>query len=164
MSDTKWENFAAGDLVEVWVKPNDSSTKYSFRIEEYGMKNTPITEGWVLQSFKILGFQDSTALTLDVDDSHVEGWAIYLSDPFTDKYLGVRLPKEKLENKRGWSIGDMGAIINHIPGRIVVPVHRDIGGMSCSNCKEFIFYAEGNQPDGSLVCFSCRQDPARCRF
>lgn len=30
-------------------------------------------------------------------------------------------------------------------------------GMACKKCKEFYSYAEANQPDGTLICYSCRQ-------
>lgn len=32
-------------------------------------------------------------------------------------------------------------------------------GMSCRHCKEFYPMAEANQEDGTLLCYSCRQDP-----
>lgn len=32
-------------------------------------------------------------------------------------------------------------------------------GMFCKNCKNFIDFAESNQPDGSLICYSCRENP-----
>lgn len=34
-------------------------------------------------------------------------------------------------------------------------------GMTCSNCDEFYDKAEANQEDGSLICYSCRQNPYR---
>jgi hypothetical protein len=44
-----------------------------------------------------------------------------------------------------------------------VVLHEGIGldlvGMFCRKCKTFYKYAEGNQPDGSLLCYSCRSNP-----
>lgn len=34
-----------------------------------------------------------------------------------------------------------------------------LDGMFCRKCKSFYKYAEGNQPDGSLLCYSCRSSP-----
>lgn len=34
-----------------------------------------------------------------------------------------------------------------------------LDGMFCRKCKSFYKYAEGNQPDGSLLCYSCRNNP-----
>lgn len=34
-------------------------------------------------------------------------------------------------------------------------------GLVCQKCKTFYNFAEPNQPDGSLICYSCRQDPYR---
>ncbi len=34
-------------------------------------------------------------------------------------------------------------------------------GMFCKKCQNFYQYAEPNQEDGSLICFSCRNNPYR---
>lgn len=36
-----------------------------------------------------------------------------------------------------------------------------LDGMFCANCEEFFAMAEPNQPDGTLLCFSCRSNPWR---
>ena len=33
---------------------------------------------------------------------------------------------------------------------------KDKGGCSCKKCKEYYDYAEPNQEDGTLICWSCR--------
>ncbi len=32
-------------------------------------------------------------------------------------------------------------------------------GMNCCKCKNFFQFAEPNQDDGSLICFSCKANP-----
>lgn len=34
-------------------------------------------------------------------------------------------------------------------------------GMVCMKCKAFYEFAEPNQEDGSLICYSCRNNPYR---
>ncbi len=34
-------------------------------------------------------------------------------------------------------------------------------GMFCRKCQLFYKYAEPNQPDGTLLCYSCRNNPYR---
>lgn len=34
-------------------------------------------------------------------------------------------------------------------------------GLSCSKCEEFFRMAVGNQEDGTLICYSCKQNPYR---
>lgn len=34
-------------------------------------------------------------------------------------------------------------------------------GVCCSQCDEFYAMAEGNQEDGTLICYLCRQNPWR---
>lgn len=36
-----------------------------------------------------------------------------------------------------------------------------VDGLYCTCCKQFFPMAEPNQSDGSLVCYSCRQNPYR---
>lgn len=38
-------------------------------------------------------------------------------------------------------------------------VHSPVDGLYCSCCKQFFPMAEPNQKDGTLICFSCRQNP-----
>jgi hypothetical protein len=37
--------------------------------------------------------------------------------------------------------------------------HDPSGGMFCKKCNNFYDYAEPNQLDGSLICYSCRKSP-----
>jgi formylmethanofuran dehydrogenase subunit E len=32
-------------------------------------------------------------------------------------------------------------------------------GCECAKCEEFYFFAEPNQPDGTMICWSCRSYP-----
>lgn len=38
-----------------------------------------------------------------------------------------------------------------------IPHHPD--GMFCRKCQSFYQFAEPNQPDGTLLCYSCRSNP-----
>ena len=37
--------------------------------------------------------------------------------------------------------------------------HKYADGMYCVNCGNFHEYAEPNQEDGSMICYSCRSNP-----
>jgi len=39
--------------------------------------------------------------------------------------------------------------------------HRQRDGMVCVKCKSFYDFAEPNQNDGTLICYSCRNNPYR---
>lgn len=41
----------------------------------------------------------------------------------------------------------------------VYRIHTLMDGMHCYKCKEFYSYAEANQYDGSLICWSCKNYP-----
>jgi hypothetical protein len=43
----------------------------------------------------------------------------------------------------------------------VYEVYQQIDGLCCNRCKDFFPMATGNQKDGTLLCFSCRQNPWR---
>jgi hypothetical protein len=51
--------------------------------------------------------------------------------------------------------------IVYIQGNMIAHVHEKMDGISCKICREFFRYAEANQEDGSLICYSCRQNPYR---
>lgn len=36
---------------------------------------------------------------------------------------------------------------------------QGIDGMFCKKCQSFIQYAEPNQPDGLMICYTCRVSP-----
>lgn len=38
---------------------------------------------------------------------------------------------------------------------------KKIDGMKCSHCLEYFHFAEPNQPDGTMICFQCRENPYR---
>jgi hypothetical protein len=48
---------------------------------------------------------------------------------------------------------------------LVAQQHIQSAGLTCSSrfCKTFVPMAEANQPDGSFVCYNCRQRPACMR-
>jgi len=51
--------------------------------------------------------------------------------------------------------------ILYIQGNMVAHVHEKMDGLSCCICREFYRYAEPNQPNDTLICYSCRQNPYR---
>lgn len=55
-------------------------------------------------------------------------------------------------------IGELGISLRK--NNIIKISHR-ADGMNCINCDEFYDKAEPNQEDGTLVCYSCRQNPYR---
>jgi hypothetical protein len=44
---------------------------------------------------------------------------------------------------------------------MVAFVESKLDGIACKICKEFFSYAASNQPDGTMICFSCRENPYR---
>jgi hypothetical protein len=37
--------------------------------------------------------------------------------------------------------------------------NKGIDGMFCRKCQSFYQFAEANQKDGSLICYTCRKNP-----
>jgi hypothetical protein len=54
--------------------------------------------------------------------------------------------------------GGGGAAVAAPASEEVTPVEKekDSGGCLCKKCKEFYDFAEPNQEDGTLICWSCR--------
>lgn len=48
-----------------------------------------------------------------------------------------------------------------IPEKQICNIKYIMSGLCCVVCGDFYEYAEPNQPDGALICFSCKQNPYR---
>lgn len=55
----------------------------------------------------------------------------------------------------------IGSGIIYIAESLVYQIKSKLDGMPCVKCKDFFFMAEANQPDGTLICYSCRLNPYR---
>lgn len=51
--------------------------------------------------------------------------------------------------------------IVYIQENMIASIESTRNGMTCRICKEHFPYAVANQEDGTLICFSCRQNPYR---
>ena len=51
----------------------------------------------------------------------------------------------------------LGCYVIEVPENKITRIYRKLDGMSCIRCGEFSTMAQGNQPDGSFKCFSCRK-------
>lgn len=49
----------------------------------------------------------------------------------------------------------------YIQENLVASVEARNDGMTCRICREFFPYSVANQDDGTLICYSCRQNPYR---
>lgn len=54
---------------------------------------------------------------------------------------------------------DLLALIDRLEVFLENKRRRSPDGLSCKKCKIFYQYAESNQSDGSMICYSCRQNP-----
>ena len=75
---------------------------------------------------------------------------------------------ETTQNNFNWIIKndhasiDLFGLANKIEALIQSKLKRqDPDGLVCQRCKLFYNFAEPNQPDGSLICYACRNDPYR---
>ena len=53
----------------------------------------------------------------------------------------------------------LGSKMLYIETSLVGKVRKILDGMTCVSCHQFYDYAEPNQPNGTLLCFSCRTYP-----
>jgi hypothetical protein len=53
----------------------------------------------------------------------------------------------------------LGENIAYINDKMIASVESRQDGMNCAICGDFYQYATCNQEDGSMVCFSCKQNP-----
>jgi hypothetical protein len=55
----------------------------------------------------------------------------------------------------------IGELIYYLSEGLIYRVSQILDGCACSHCGEFIPFAAPNQPDGTLKCWSCRENPYR---
>ena len=54
---------------------------------------------------------------------------------------------------------DLNSLLEAIHKHISSNQKKTYDGMFCSNCGSWYQFAEPNQPDGALICYSCRFNP-----
>jgi hypothetical protein len=72
----------------------------------------------------------------------------FIADKYKIKSLGI-------ENKF------LNEEITYIQDNMVASIDSIRSGISCKICREHFPYAEANQEDGTMICFSCHQNPYR---
>lgn len=61
--------------------------------------------------------------------------------------------------KNGYTSIDLLSLLNSLENFLQEQKKNSSDGMYCKGCNQFISLAEPNQDDGSLICYSCRQNP-----
>jgi hypothetical protein len=54
---------------------------------------------------------------------------------------------------------DLLSLVDRLELFILNRNRRKFDGMFCKKCNNFYEFADANQKDGSLVCYSCRSNP-----
>lgn len=97
--------------------------------------------------------------TLEIVALFESGYFVYIpQDEFVKDSVKIELYNHKRFNVPTRYIDSYVCFIND--DRIVRLYHRRIG-MKCRHCNEFYQYAESNQANGTLLCWSCKQNPYR---
>ena len=95
-------------------------------------------------------------ILIEIDPSHdCKSWKYGEGYP-----EGFEKPSEIIDDKSCWWIS-RESFHRIVSSREPVYEKKKEAGCKCARCKEFIQYAEPNQPDGTLICYSCRQNPWR---
>lgn len=55
----------------------------------------------------------------------------------------------------------LGEQFAYISFSFILNIKSFLDGLHCKKCKEFIDMAEPNQPDGTIICWSCKNNPYR---
>lgn len=99
-------------------------------------------------------------LLKDWAQEHNKNYVIHSSDP-TDEGL------QSVGTSLSWVIKNEAIdinlldLLNKLDKFVEDKINKKsfVDGMYCKICKSFYNYAEPNQTDGTLICFSCRSNP-----
>jgi hypothetical protein len=122
-----------GDMVQVHTKSNQIVSPYDTSFEEK-------------KTLQVIG-SDQYGYYL-----HIPGYII-LNNSYTLE------PKEAKE----YSIDSkfIGELVLYIREGFIAKVINKMDGCVCKKCKEFYHQSQPNQPDGSMICWLCRNYPYR---
>jgi hypothetical protein len=110
----------------------------------------------------------SSCVTVDPDDSiktvrldilALMNASFLVRVPSTVHILHAKKLQKSLQEKLNIDKKWLGCTVVAIPDGAIVRQLIDTDGMVCSWCKMWYPMAESNQPDGSLRCWKCRQNP-----
>lgn len=142
-----------GDLAEVYMsaegqinQPEWGGVSRQFEIIAIG-KDTNHNSYYVLVSYKSDHFYGSRKLEID---------NLRSSPDYDINLLVGKVPN--LSDYRGHYV----RWLNDDRVNKIIKLGPD--GCGCQVCKEFYNMAVPNQPDGTLVCYSCRQNPMRAYY
>lgn len=85
------------------------------------------------------------------------GYFIYIPD-YLNLRTTVRVTPQSLR-LLGIDSRFLGCALVYITTTKVTRIVSFLDGATCIECNEFYKYAEPNQPDGTLICYSCREYP-----
>lgn len=91
--------------------------------------------------------------------AHTKDWQIDNPD-LTDQ--GMKRSSQALDwvLKQGDTNLDLLSLLNDLEKFLEQKKKRSLAdGMYCKICKQFYDFAEPNQSDGSLICYTCRENP-----
>ena len=88
-----------------------------------------------------------------------DNYGYYLYVPHYEQIKGSGAADKYFCKKLGIAIRFLNEEIVYIQEHMVASIERQSEGMCCKKCRELYSYAESNQEDGTLICFSCRQNP-----
>lgn len=123
----------SGDRVDCCVKWNNITSPYSADYEE-------------VITFEIIS-KDESGYYLFVPCYRI------IKDSVTVTSLLAR--REEINKK----FIDEQAI--YIQENLIFKISSVLDGLFCACCNDFFDMSESNQPDGTLICFSCRSNPFR---
>ena len=81
---------------------------------------------------------------------------------FVPQYLYIKDSKlidERWIRKLGINPRFLGEQMSHVMDNLVHQIVQVLDGMFCCVCHEFISMGAPNQPDKTLICWNCRQNP-----
>lgn len=89
----------------------------------------------------------------------IESYGYYLYVPHY-YFLKGTVVADKYQCKRlGINNKFLNENIIYIEEGTIHAIREYMDGLPCKKCHEFFSYAESNQEDGTLICYSCRQNP-----
>lgn len=109
--------------------------------------------GRIVSSYS--GYEEEKEFEIIAFDA--KGYFLYVPDHYA--VAGTTRVSPNNLNSLGIDRKFMDCSMIYITSSSIVRVYEKLDGLTCSECKEFYKYAEANQEDGTLKCWTCRNYP-----
>jgi hypothetical protein len=100
-----------------------------------------------------------TILTFEVLAIGEYGYYVFVPQYYSIKNTVIINPARC--TRYGISLRFLWEQMTHVTENLVYRLNREMDGMCCAKCGDFVLMAGPNRENGTMICYGCRSNPYR---